>query len=64
VADRDIIWHENVGLWKAVFYKKKKRKREKVMHLFDKGETEGQGRFFSPVKIARIWERTVVTEDA
>jgi hypothetical protein len=34
------------------------------MHLFDKGETEGQGRFFSPAKIARIRERTVAEEDA
>ena len=34
------------------------------MHLFDEGETEGQGRFFSPAKIARIRERTVAAEAA
>jgi hypothetical protein len=33
------------------------------MHLYDKGETKGQGRFFSPAKIARIRERTAVAED-
>lgn len=33
------------------------------MHLYDEGETEGQGRFFSPAKIARIRERTAIAED-
>ena len=34
------------------------------MHLYDEGETEGQGRFFSPAKIARVRERMTVAEDA
>ena len=34
------------------------------MHLYDEGETEGQGRFFSPTKIARIRERTATAEEA
>jgi hypothetical protein len=62
-ADRDIIQHENVGLRKAVIHEKKKRKRGKAMHLYDEGETEGQGRFFSPAKVARIRERTAIAED-
>jgi hypothetical protein len=33
------------------------------MHLFNKGETEGQGRFFSPTKIVRIQERITAVED-
>jgi hypothetical protein len=33
------------------------------MHLYDEGETEGQARFFSPAKIARIRERTAAAED-
>jgi hypothetical protein len=47
-----------------VVHEKKKRKRGKVMHLYDEGETEGQGRFFSPMKIARIRERTAAAEEA
>jgi DDE superfamily endonuclease len=62
-ADRDIVRHENIGLRKAVLHEKKKRKRGKAMHLYDEGETEGQARFFSPAKIARIRERTAAAED-
>ena len=40
-ADRDIIRYENIGLRKAVVHERKKRKRGKVIHLYDKGETEG-----------------------
>jgi hypothetical protein len=62
-ADRDIVRHENMGLRKAVLHEKKKRKRGKAMHLYDEGETEGQARFFSPAKIARIRERTAAAEE-
>jgi len=62
-ANHDIVRHENIGLRKAVLHEKKKRKRGKAMHLYDEGETEGQGRFFSPAKIARIRERTAIAED-
>jgi hypothetical protein len=40
-ADRDIVRHEVTGLRKAVIHEKKKRKRGKVMYLYDEGETEG-----------------------
>jgi hypothetical protein len=63
-ADRDIIRHKNIGLRKAVIHEKKKRKRGKAIHLYDEGETEGQGRFFSPAKIGRIRERTRTAEEA
>jgi hypothetical protein len=33
------------------------------MHLYNKGESEGQARFFSSIKIARIQERTAAAED-
>ena len=56
-ADRDILQHENFGLRKAIIHEKKKRKRGKAMHLYDAGETAGQGRFFSPTKIARARQR-------
>jgi putative cell wall-binding protein len=62
-ADRDIVRHENIGLRKAVLHEKKKRKRGKAMHLYDEGETEGQGRFFSPAKVGRILERIATAED-
>jgi hypothetical protein len=63
-ADRDIIRHENIGLRKAVLHEKKKRKRGKAMYLYDEGETEGQGRFYSPAKIRRARERIAAAEDA
>jgi hypothetical protein len=63
-ADLDIAQHEIIGLQKAVLHEKKKRKRGKAMHLYDEGETEGQGRFFSPTKIGRIRERAAAAEDA
>ena len=62
-ADRDIVRHENIGLRKAVLHEKKRRKRGKAMHLYDEGETEGQARFFSPAKIARICKRMAAAED-
>jgi hypothetical protein len=34
------------------------------MHLYDEGETEGQGRFFSPAKVGRIRERIAAEKDA
>ena len=34
------------------------------MHLYDENETEGQGRFFSPAKIARVRERTLAADEA
>ena len=34
------------------------------MHLYNKGENEGQGRFFSPAKIVRVRERIAAAEDA
>jgi DDE superfamily endonuclease len=63
-ADLDIAQHEIIGLQKAVLQEKKKRKRGKAMHLYDEGETKGQGRFFSPEKIGRIRERVTAAEDA
>jgi hypothetical protein len=63
-ADRDIIRHENVGLRKAVLHEKKKRKRGKAIYLYDEGETEGQGRFYSPAKVGRARERVAAAEDA
>ena len=63
-ANLDIAQHKIIGLRKAVIHEKKKRKRGKVMHLYDEGETEGQGRFFSPAKVGRIRERIAAEKDA
>jgi hypothetical protein len=63
-ADLDIAQHEFIGLQKAVLQEKKKRKRGKAMHLYNEGDAEGQGRFFSPTKIGRIRERITAAEDA
>jgi len=38
------------SLRNTVIHKKKKRKRGKVMHLYDPEEKEGQALFFSPAK--------------
>jgi hypothetical protein len=63
-ADRDIVRHEVISLRKAVLHEKKKRKRGKAMHLYDENETEGQGRFFSPAKIAGVRERMLTADEA
>jgi hypothetical protein len=34
------------------------------MYLYNKGEIKGHGHFFSPAKIARVYERIVIAEDA
>jgi len=34
------------------------------MHLYDKGEKEGQALFFSPEKIARVRERVAAAQEA
>jgi DDE superfamily endonuclease/Tc5 transposase DNA-binding domain len=60
----NIVRRENIGLRKAVLHEKKKRKRGKAMHLYDEGENEGQARFFSPAKVARVRERTATAEEA
>jgi hypothetical protein len=60
----DIVRHENIGLRKAVLHEKKRRKRGKAMHLYEEGENEGQGRFFSPAKVARARDRITTAEEA
>jgi hypothetical protein len=40
-ANRDIVRHENIGLRKAVLHEKKKRKRNKAIHLYNESKTEG-----------------------
>jgi hypothetical protein len=40
-ANRDIARHEVISLRKAVLHEKKKRKRGKVMYLYDEGENKG-----------------------
>jgi hypothetical protein len=56
-TELDIVRHENEGLRKAVLHEKKRRKRGKAMNLYDPGEQEGRGLFFSPEKIARVRQR-------
>ena len=63
-TSHDLVRHENIGLRKAVLYEKQRRKRGKAMNLYDDDEKEGQGRFFSPAKVARARERTAAAADA
>ena len=63
-TSHDLVRHENIGLRKAILYKKQRRKRGKAMNLYDDDEKEGQGRFFSPAKVARARERTAAAADA
>ena len=60
----DIVQYKNAGLRKTIIHKKKKRKYGKAMHLYDKGEKEGQALFFSPEKIARVRERVAAAQEA
>ena len=55
----NLIRYENQGLRKAVLYKKKKRKYEKAMNLYDPEKNEFQVLFFSPAKIGRARQRVV-----
>jgi hypothetical protein len=54
VTNLKIVRHENKGLRDAIIHEKKKRKREKAMHLYDPSENEGQALFFSSAKVTRV----------
>jgi DDE superfamily endonuclease/Tc5 transposase DNA-binding domain len=62
-ANLDIAKHEVTGLRNAVIHEKKKRKRGKALHLWEEGENQNQGRFFSPAKIARVRERIAIADE-
>jgi hypothetical protein len=52
-----IVRYKNKGLRDAIIHKKKKRKREKAMQLYDPGEHKEQTLFFNLTKIARVRQR-------
>ncbi|PVH90264.1 hypothetical protein DM02DRAFT_469161, partial [Periconia macrospinosa] len=56
ITENEILKHDNKGLRTALVEEKKRRKRGKVMGLFDK-ERPGEAQFFSPAKVAAMRER-------
>ena len=59
-----MLEHQNTGLKQALLHEKKKRQRGKTLHLYRDGETEGQGRFFSPERVKEARASIRVAEDA
>jgi hypothetical protein len=62
-AENKILRREVEGLREAIFEKKRKRKRGKVLNFHKKGEMEGQILFFSPAKVARARKRAAALEE-
>lgn len=56
ITENEILKHQNKGLRAALVEEKNRRKRGKVMGLFDK-ERPGEAQFFSPAKVAAVRER-------
>jgi cell division protein FtsB len=64
-ADREILLHEIKGLRTAIFYEKRKRKRQGSLknYLLNPEDTEqGTSIIFSPAKIQRVRERKAEIE--
>jgi regulator of replication initiation timing len=51
ITENKILRIENEGLRDAVFKKKRKRKRDKILDFYKKGEQTSQALFFSPAKV-------------
>ena len=63
-SENKILRIENENLRGAIFKKKRKRKRGKVLNFHKKGEQAGQALFFSPAKVTRARERAAALEEA
>jgi hypothetical protein len=62
-AENKLLRKENEGLRDTLFEEKRKRKREKALNFYEKGEKQGQALFFSPAKIVRARERAAALEE-
>ena len=62
-SENKILRIENENLRGAIFKKKRKRKRGKVLNFHKKGEQAGQALFFSPAKITRARERAAALKE-
>jgi hypothetical protein len=61
-GENKILRKEVEDLREAIFEKKRKRKRGKVLNFYEENEMENQTLFFSPAKIARARERAAALE--
>ena len=59
-----ILRQENEGLRDAIFKEKRKKKRDKILNFYKKGEQAGQALFFSSAKITRARERAAALKKA
>jgi hypothetical protein len=64
VFKNKILRIKNEDLRDAIFEKKRKRKRGKVLNFYKKGEQASQALFFSPAKVTRARERAAALEEA
>ena len=62
-SENKILRKENEGLRDAIFEKKRKRKRDKVLDFY-KGEQADQALFFSFTKVTRARERAAALKEA
>jgi hypothetical protein len=63
-AENKIFRRKIEGLREAIFEKKRKKKRGKVLNFYKKDEMENQTLFFSPAKIARARKRAAALKEA
>ena len=61
-AENKILRRKIEDLRKAIFEKKRKKKREKALNFYKEDKMEDQALFFSPAKIARARERAAALE--
>jgi hypothetical protein len=54
---------KNENLRETIFEKKRKRKREKTLNFYKKGEMKDQTLFFNPAKITRARERATALKE-
>jgi hypothetical protein len=62
-AENKILRKKIKDLRKAIFKKKRKRKREKILNFYKEDEMENQILFFSSAKVARARERAAALEE-
>jgi hypothetical protein len=59
-----ILRIKNEDLRGAIFEKKRKKKRDKALNFYEKGEQIGQALFFNFAKITRARERAAALKEA
>jgi hypothetical protein len=64
ISENKILRIKNEDLRGAIFEKKRKKKRGKILNFHEKGEQAGQALFFSPAKVTRARKRAAALKEA